>query len=141
MIKKSLTSSITPKLYVYGTENTQIVIEKYRLIGVLDSILNPKRPNISNASIPLGVALSTLPTLITSGFNDWIGIPKFTWQAFFMIALIVSVIWCFCIIFKWTCYIIKHPVKTAEEIVDGLIDKSIEIPNTSTSTKTRTVEA
>ena len=76
----------------YPASVTCLVIEQYRLINLIDEIRSEKKPIWSSLSIPIGLILSVLPSLLTNSFSDWLTIPRSYWWALFAVVLVVNLL-------------------------------------------------
>ncbi|MBK5294186.1 MAG: hypothetical protein JJE04_21220 [Acidobacteriia bacterium] len=71
---------------------------------------------------PLGILATLLIVFPTTAFKDW-GLSKSTWEAFFLWAALLSIIWFLVSIWKaW-----RSPSPSVEQIIDRLKKKSLGV--------------
>lgn len=102
-----------------------IVVPKDRAKLILKEFEEQQRGKVDWIT-PIALCFTILATLLTADFKDGLlGTEKGFWQAFFVISLFISIIWCFrncCLAATQKC---KGVNSVADELSDGENEKTI----------------
>ena len=82
-----------------NTKSDLIEITEDKLENIL--IKNSKYVDLKSKWLtPLSLLFTLVLSWFTTEFKDFIGIPKYTWQALFIIAIISCLVWLFYVVTK-----------------------------------------
>lgn len=76
---------------------------------------------------PAGLSLSLSATIVTTSFKDALGLTASTWQAFFLIATVLSILWL--IVAVWKAVYRRFFTRTV--CIDKCIDQMKNVPSAS----------
>jgi len=86
-----------------NTKSDLIEITEDKLENIL--IKNSKYVDLKSKWLtPLSLLFTLVLSWFTTEFKDFIGIPKYTWQALFIIAIISCLVWLFYVVTKIIYY-------------------------------------
>lgn len=103
-------------------ERLKVSVDKIRLFTTR-LVYSQPRYRLEHVLMPFAMFLGLLMALLPADFKDYMGLSAAVWQAIAIILAIVTALATIVLFFCWVWGKWRHPRKSADELVQELIDQ------------------